>query len=182
MPVRLAQRLPRYPAVPVAHLRRLAVALAYHGRKLGGTLLWDAVERARRSEVAVYALAVDAKDEQAESFYPHHGCVPFGDTQRTLILPFAKEDVDRNPDRNGLVFRGERSLTVAARISAARVSKRSGKFPRRSLPYFTVAARIGCRVSRTLIKTWAVNAPSRLRFGDAYCPTERTRDSAENFL
>jgi len=44
MPVRLAKRLPRYPAVPVARLGRLAVAGAWHGRKLGGALLWDAVE------------------------------------------------------------------------------------------------------------------------------------------
>lgn len=90
MPARLAKRLPRYPAVPVARLGRLAVALAYHGRKLGGALLWDAVERARRSEVAVYALVVDAKDERAESFYLHHGFVAFGDTGRTLILPLQK--------------------------------------------------------------------------------------------
>ena len=90
MPARLAKRLPRYPAVPVARLGRLAVALAYHGRKLGGALLWDAVERASRSEVAVYALIVDAKDEQAESFYLHHGFVPFGDTPRTLLLPLPK--------------------------------------------------------------------------------------------
>ena len=90
MPVRLAKRLPRYPAVPVARLRRLAVALAYHGHKLGGALLWDAIERAGRSEVAVYALVVDAKDEQAESFYPHHGFVAFGDTSRSLILPLPK--------------------------------------------------------------------------------------------
>ena len=90
MPVRLAQRLPRYPAVPVARLRRLAVAGAYHGRKLGGALLWDAVERASRSEVAVYALIVDAKDEQAESFYLHHGFVSFVHSPTTFILPLAK--------------------------------------------------------------------------------------------
>jgi ribosomal protein S18 acetylase RimI-like enzyme len=90
MPVRLAKRLPRYPAVPVARLGRLAVAGACHGRKLGGALLWDAVERATRSEVAVYALVVDAKDQQAQSFYLHHGFVPFGDTRRTLILPLPK--------------------------------------------------------------------------------------------
>ncbi len=90
MPVRLAKRLPRYPVVPVARLGCLAVALAYHGRKLGGALLWDAVERASRSEVAVYALAVDAKDEQAERFYLHHGFFPFGDTPRTLMLPLPK--------------------------------------------------------------------------------------------
>ena len=90
MPIRLAKRLPRYPAVPVARLGRLAVALAYHGRKLGGALLWDAVERAGRSEVAVYALVVDAKDEQAENFYLHHGFVAFGDPHRDLILPLPK--------------------------------------------------------------------------------------------
>jgi predicted N-acetyltransferase YhbS len=90
MPVRLAKRLPRYPAVPVARLGRLAVAGAYHGRKLGSALLWDAVQRASRSEVAVYALVVDAKDEVAESFYPHHGFVPFGGTPGTLVLPLAK--------------------------------------------------------------------------------------------
>src|ERR1035441_2140845 len=82
MPVRLAKRLPRYPAVPVARLGRLAVAGAFHGRKLGGALLWDAVERAARSEVAVYALVVDVKDQQAESFYLYHGFVPFGETRR----------------------------------------------------------------------------------------------------
>ena len=90
MPARLAKRLPRYPTVPVARLGRLAVASAWHGRKLGGALLWDAIERASRSEVAVYALVVDAKDEQAESFYLHHGFVPFGDTPGTLLLPLPK--------------------------------------------------------------------------------------------
>ena len=90
MPVRLAKRLPRYPTVPVARLGRLAAALAYHGRKLGAALLWDAIERASRSEVAVYALVVDAKDEQAERFYLHHGFVAFGDTLRSFILPLPK--------------------------------------------------------------------------------------------
>ena len=90
MPDRLAKRLPRYPSVPVARLGRHAVALAYRGHKLGGALLWDAVERARRSEVAVFALVVDAKDEQAESFYRHHGFVAFGDSPGTLILALPK--------------------------------------------------------------------------------------------
>jgi GNAT superfamily N-acetyltransferase len=90
MPAQLAKRLPRYPMVPVARLGRLAVALGYHGLKLGGALLWDAVDRASRSEVAVYALVVDAKDEQAESFYLHHGFVAFGKTSRTLILPLPR--------------------------------------------------------------------------------------------
>jgi GNAT superfamily N-acetyltransferase len=90
MPLRLAKRLPRYPTVPIARLGRLAVALDYHGRKLGAALLWDAMERADRSEVAVYALVVDAKDEQAESFYAHHGFVALGETPGSLILPLPK--------------------------------------------------------------------------------------------
>jgi hypothetical protein len=38
----------------------------------------------------VFALVVDAKDEQAESFYRHHGFVPFGSQPRQLVLPLAK--------------------------------------------------------------------------------------------
>jgi predicted GNAT family N-acyltransferase len=85
----LARRLPRYPSVPVARLGRLAVDQAYRGRKLGSALLWDAAMRTLRSEIAVFALVVDAKDEQAESFYIHHGFVPFSSQPRQLILPLA---------------------------------------------------------------------------------------------
>ena len=63
MPAALAKKLPRYPLVSVARLRRLAVDRAYHGRKLGSALLWDAIERSLRSEIAVFALVVDAKDD-----------------------------------------------------------------------------------------------------------------------
>jgi GNAT superfamily N-acetyltransferase len=90
MPAHLLKDLPRYPAVPVARLGRLAVALDYHGMKLGGALLWDAVERSDRSDIAVYALVVDAKDEQAERFYLHHGFVSFPSAPGNLILPLPK--------------------------------------------------------------------------------------------
>jgi GNAT superfamily N-acetyltransferase len=90
-PVRLAKRLPRYPSVPVARLGRLAVAVAYRGRKLGGALLWDAIQRAGRSEVAVYALVVDAKDEDAKGFYLHHGFGELSGAPRTLILPLPRQ-------------------------------------------------------------------------------------------
>ena len=64
--------------MPIARLGRLAVDSAYLGRQLGATLLWDAAMRAVRSEVAVFALAVDAKDDRAEAFYLHHGFTAFG--------------------------------------------------------------------------------------------------------
>ncbi|HXU32492.1 MAG TPA: GNAT family N-acetyltransferase [Thermoanaerobaculia bacterium] len=90
LPEPLAKRLPRYPAVPVARLGRLAVDQAYRGRQLGAGLLWDAAMRALRSEVAVYALVVDAKDDQAVRFYQHHGFAAFGSLPRQLVLPLAK--------------------------------------------------------------------------------------------
>ncbi len=89
VPAELAKKLPRYPSVPVARLGRLAVDQSYRGCKLGGALLWDAIERCLRSEVAVYALVVDAKDATAESFYLHHGFVPLGGQPGGLVLPLA---------------------------------------------------------------------------------------------
>lgn len=62
------KRLPRCPAVPPARVGHLAVDKAFHGQKLGGALLCDAVVRARRGEVAAFALVIDAKDDAAKAF------------------------------------------------------------------------------------------------------------------
>jgi ribosomal protein S18 acetylase RimI-like enzyme len=86
LPQALVKRLPRYPSVPVARLGRLAVDTAFQGHKLGGALLADAATRALRSEVAVFALVVDAKDDAAEAFYRHHGFERFGTKARQLIV------------------------------------------------------------------------------------------------
>ena len=43
--------------------------------------------RAARSEVMVFALVVDAKDEPAEAFYRHHGFANFGILPRQLNKP-----------------------------------------------------------------------------------------------
>jgi GNAT superfamily N-acetyltransferase len=86
----LAKRLPRYPSVPVARLGRLAVDQSYRGQGLGALLLWDAANRAAKSEVMVFALVVDAKDDQAEAFYRHHGFVAFGGAPRQLLIPLGK--------------------------------------------------------------------------------------------
>src|SRR5262249_29222382 len=90
LPEDLARKLPRYPSVPVARLGRLAVDRVYRGRHLGSGLLWDAAMRAARSEIAVFALVVDAKDEQAVDFYRHHGFVRFGSLPRQMVLPLAR--------------------------------------------------------------------------------------------
>jgi predicted GNAT family N-acyltransferase len=89
LPDAMGKRLPRYPAVPVARLGRLAVDAEYRGQKLGAALLWDAAMRSVRSELMVFALLVDAKDDQAEAFYRHHGFIAFAGASRQLVLPLA---------------------------------------------------------------------------------------------
>lgn len=87
LPLDVQRRLPRYPLVPVARLGRLAVDQSHQGRKLGATLLSDALLRVGRAEMGVFALLVDAKDERAESFYLHYGFVLL--EPRRLFMPLA---------------------------------------------------------------------------------------------
>jgi predicted N-acetyltransferase YhbS len=79
------KRLPRYPSIPAVLLGRLAVAVSYQGKRLGGALVADALLRATRAEVMAYAMVVDAKDEQAANFYAHLGFERLGDDRRKLI-------------------------------------------------------------------------------------------------
>jgi GNAT superfamily N-acetyltransferase len=88
LPPVVVQRLPRYPLVPVALLGRLAVDQKYRGHKLGAALLWDAAQRAAPAEAIVFALVVDAKDNEAETFYKHHGFLALA-APRKLVLPVA---------------------------------------------------------------------------------------------
>jgi GNAT superfamily N-acetyltransferase len=87
LPEALTKRLPRYPSVPVARMGRLAIGEAYQGRKLGAAMLWDAASRAARSELMAFALVVDAKDDNAQAFYLHHGFANFGSSPLHLIQP-----------------------------------------------------------------------------------------------
>jgi ribosomal protein S18 acetylase RimI-like enzyme len=87
LPAEMVRRLPRYPSVPAARIGRLAVDRHFQGRKLGGALVLNAAMRAVRSEVAVFALVVDAKDEKASAFYRYHGFNAFGSSPKQLIAP-----------------------------------------------------------------------------------------------
>lgn len=89
MPSQLAKRLPRYASVPVVRMGRLAIDQHYRGKKLGAALLWDAVLRATRSEIAAFALVVDAKNDAAADFDRHHGFFALDDQQRRWLLPLA---------------------------------------------------------------------------------------------
>lgn len=90
LPEALSKKLPRYPVVPVARLGRLAVDVSFKGVNLGAALVWDAIARSARSEVAVYALAVDAKDETAEAFYRHLGFIELEPFQSQLVWLIGK--------------------------------------------------------------------------------------------
>ena len=76
LPPETARKLPRYPTIPAVRLGRLAVDNAFRGQGLGGAMLADALARAVRSEIAAFAMTVDAKDEAALTFYLHHGFIP----------------------------------------------------------------------------------------------------------
>ena len=89
LPASMANKLPRYPSVPAVRLGRLAVDAVFKGQGLGGALLADAVNRTARSEIAAYALVVDAKDEAAAGFYRHHGFIALPEVPLTLFLPLA---------------------------------------------------------------------------------------------
>lgn len=89
LPASTGKKLPRYPSVPTVRMGRLAVDRAFKAHGLGDALLEDALERAARAEIAAFALVVDAKDDAAASFNPHHGFIALPETPLTLFLPLA---------------------------------------------------------------------------------------------
>jgi GNAT superfamily N-acetyltransferase len=90
VPGELTRKLGRYD-VPVFRFGRLAVDRACHGQGLGAELLLAAGERALAvaSQVGGVALAIDAKDEKAATWYQRFGAVALLDHPLKLILPLA---------------------------------------------------------------------------------------------
>jgi GNAT superfamily N-acetyltransferase len=84
-PVEITRKLPRYPLVPATLLGRLAVDQTYQGRGYGRFLLADALFRAVRSEIASFAIIVDAKDEAARRFYERESFLPLPEQPRKLL-------------------------------------------------------------------------------------------------
>lgn len=89
LPAGISRKLPRYPAVPAIRLGRLAVDQAFKGQGLGSALLANALRRAASSEIVAFAMIVDAKDDEAASFYRHHGFVALPDSPLMLFLPLS---------------------------------------------------------------------------------------------
>lgn len=99
LPPVIAKKLPRYPLVPAVRMGRLAVDQSFKGQGLGGALLADALHRSLGSEVAAYALIVDAKDETAAAFYRHHGFIALAASPLCLFLPLATVAALTKPTR-----------------------------------------------------------------------------------
>ena len=49
----------------------------------------DALSRSFMSDIATYAMLVDAKDDKVAAFYLHHGFIPLPDSPLSLFLPLA---------------------------------------------------------------------------------------------
>lgn len=90
LPEALRKKLPKHP-VPIARMGRLAVDKSTQGQGLGKFLLVDAMKRvlAASVSVGVYALLVDAKDDQAKTFYKKYGFIELIDEPMTLFLSLA---------------------------------------------------------------------------------------------
>ncbi len=89
LPVETVKKLPKYPHVPATLLGRLAIDRRYQGNGYGGLLLIDALRRALQAttEVASFAVVVDAIGERARSFYERYGFCYFPDRKLRLFLP-----------------------------------------------------------------------------------------------
>ncbi|MGO7423319.1 GNAT family N-acetyltransferase, partial [Rhizobium ruizarguesonis] len=89
LPEKAVRKLPRYPVVPATLLGRLAIDRRHQGKGYGRFLLADALFRAVRSEIASFAVVVDAKDENARRLYERESFFPFPDQPMKLFRPMA---------------------------------------------------------------------------------------------
>ncbi len=88
LPEKVAKKLPRHP-IPTVLIGRLAVDLSAQGKGIGKMLLSNAIKRtlAVSDDIAIYALVVDAINQEAESFYKHYGFSRFVHSGGRLFLP-----------------------------------------------------------------------------------------------
>lgn len=90
VPTQLTKKLGRYD-IPVFRLGRLGVSISLQGKGLGGDLLFAAGSRALAvaTQVGGVALAIDAKDKRAATWYERFGAMVLLDDPLKLILPLS---------------------------------------------------------------------------------------------
>jgi GNAT superfamily N-acetyltransferase len=92
MPSPHQKGLPKEYPIPAMRIARLAVDKTFQGKRLGEELLMESLDRAIRlsSEVAIYAVVVDAIDAEAKQFYLKYEFIPYEDRSNSLFLPIKK--------------------------------------------------------------------------------------------
>jgi purine nucleosidase len=90
LPQELARKFPHSAEIGAILLGKLAVDHSLQGREFGRDMLFNAIERSLviQTQIATYAIVVDAIDEGAAAFYARHGFQPFPETPMRLFLPF----------------------------------------------------------------------------------------------
>ncbi len=88
LPRKIARKLPQHP-VPIVLLAHLAVDKPHQGKGVGEGLLLDALQRslALSAKLGIHAVAVEAIDESAASFYKKFGFISLQREVRHLFLP-----------------------------------------------------------------------------------------------
>jgi GNAT superfamily N-acetyltransferase len=88
LPENLAKKLPRHP-IPAALIGRLAVSKQAQGNGIGKMLLIDAIHRTLSvsDQIAIYAMIVDAVDDNARAFYEQYGFTCIKGSSTRLFLP-----------------------------------------------------------------------------------------------
>ncbi|SMF34913.1 Acetyltransferase (GNAT) family protein [Azospirillum oryzae] len=89
LPEQTVRKLPRYPLMPATLLGRLAVDRRQQRKGHGRFLLANALYRAAQSEIASFAVIVNAKDDNARRFYERESFLPFPDQPMKLFRPMA---------------------------------------------------------------------------------------------
>ena len=96
LPGKLAGKLPKHP-VPAALIGRLAVSKNARGCGIGKMLLVDAIKRTLSisDQIAIYAMVVDAINDNAKGFYEQFGFTRLSDDSPKLFLPL--KSFENNP-------------------------------------------------------------------------------------
>ena len=89
LPKNLGEKLPK--RIPGIRLGRLAVDIAFQGKRLAGLMLVDALTRAHRiyQDACGLGLFVDAIDDKAAGFYRHFGFASSPDRPLLMFLPLS---------------------------------------------------------------------------------------------
>lgn len=90
LPESIKSKLPKYP-VPIARIGRLAVDKNHKGQGIGGFLLHDAFTNVLSiaDKMGVFAVIVDAKNDNAKAFYQNYGFIELQNSSLSLFLPIS---------------------------------------------------------------------------------------------